>query len=241
MDRHGRKAAASGLKGLCAALTVLLTASASAHGVGGRVGGVGGVADQSVARQIDRWEWHIEEASARFGIPQSWIRRVIRAESGGRTRLHGRPITSSAGAMGLMQLMPGTWAEMRAAHRLGPDPHDPRDNILAGTAYLRFLFDRFGYPGLFAAYNAGPRRYADHLATARPLPAETIAYVAAVGGVPAQGPAALRRSASLLPGPGTSGLFVALVGDRAASPPAAPSASPGSLFLPLSGTSSQSP
>ena len=58
--------------------------------------------------------------------------------------------------MGLMQLMPATWAAMRAEHGLGHDPHDPRDNILAGTAYLRAMYDRFGYPGLFAAYNAGP-------------------------------------------------------------------------------------
>jgi SLT domain-containing protein len=82
--------------------------------------------------------------------------------------------------MGLMQIMPGTWRDMRAALGLGNDPHAPRDNILAGTAYLRAMYDRFGYPGLFAAYNAGPARYARHLATGRRLPAETIAYVANV-------------------------------------------------------------
>ena len=84
--------------------------------------------------------------------------------------------------MGLMQLMPGTWRRMRTVHGLGPNPHDPRDNILAGTAYLRAMYDRFGYPGLFAAYNAGPARYADHLATGRKLPRETIAYVARIAG-----------------------------------------------------------
>jgi hypothetical protein len=84
--------------------------------------------------------------------------------------------------MGLMQLMPGTWRDMRARFGLGEDPHDPRDNILAGTAYLRLMYDRFGYPGLFAAYNAGPVRYASHLATGRPLPSETVAYMAAVTG-----------------------------------------------------------
>jgi soluble lytic murein transglycosylase-like protein len=134
------------------------------------------------AGPVDRWQVEIDEASRRFGLPEAWIRRVIDAESGGRTRLHGRPIESSAGAMGLMQLMPGTWREMRAAHGLGGDPHDPRDNILAGTAYLRAMYDRFGYPGLFAAYNAGPARYADHLATGRVLPSETRLYVARVTG-----------------------------------------------------------
>lgn len=136
----------------------------------------------AVATPIDRWSGHIAEASARFGVPEAWIRRVIQAESGGRTELNGRPIVSRAGAMGLMQLMPGTWREMRALLGLGADPHHPRDNILAGTFYLRAMYDRFGYPGLFAAYNAGPRRYAEHLATGRRLPQETVAYVSSVAG-----------------------------------------------------------
>lgn len=136
----------------------------------------------AAADPLDRWSAYVAEASARFGIPETWIRRVMRAESGGRTRMNGRPIVSRAGAMGLMQLMPGTWREMRALLALGQDPHQPRDNILAGTAYLRAMYDRFGYPGLFAAYNGGPARYAAHLATGRRLPAETVAYVASVAG-----------------------------------------------------------
>lgn len=139
-------------------------------------------ATPAAADPVDRWSAYIAEASARFAIPEAWIRRVMRAESGGRTTLGGRPITSSAGAQGLMQVMPGTWLEMRAAHGLGPDPHAPRDNILAGTAYLRAMYDRFGYPGLFAAYNAGPGRYAGHLSRGRRLPAETVTYVASVSG-----------------------------------------------------------
>lgn len=129
---------------------------------------------------IERWRPYVAEASQRFGIPRAWIAAVMQAESAGLTHLNGRPITSHAGAMGLMQLMPGTWAAMRRQHGLGADPHHPRDNILAGTAYLRAMYDRFGYPGLFAAYNAGPARYAAHLATARPLPGETRAYLAAL-------------------------------------------------------------
>ena len=118
----------------------------------------------------DRWAAQISEASARFGIPAEWIRRVIRVESGGRALVGGRPIVSSAGAMGLMQLMPGTWRDMRLLLGLGSDPQDPRDNILAGSAYLRLMYDRFGYPGLFAAYHAGPARYAGVLSGDRALP-----------------------------------------------------------------------
>lgn len=134
------------------------------------------------AAQVDRWSEHIAEASARFGIPEAWIRRVMQAESGGQTLLGGRPIVSHAGAQGLMQVMPRTWRELRQEHGLGTDPHEPRDNILAGTAYLRAMYDRFGYPGLFAAYNAGPARYAEHLSRGQRLPSETVTYVARVAG-----------------------------------------------------------
>lgn len=132
------------------------------------------------AQSVADWRPYITEASARFGVPTAWIERVIHAESRGRTHHYGRPIRSSAGAMGLMQLMPATWADMRARLGLGGNPDDPRDNILAGTLYLRLMYDRFGYPGLFAAYNAGPGRYAEHLAGRRALPAETIGYLASV-------------------------------------------------------------
>ena len=149
------------------------------------------------AFQVEQWAGPIADASARFGIPERWIRRVMAAESGGRTRLNGRLIRSHAGAMGLMQLMPRTWQAMRMTHGLGADPDDPRDNILAGTAYLRLMYDRFGYPGLFAAYNAGPGAYAAYLAGQRRLPAETHAYVAQVGreGVPLPSDRAARAPA----------------------------------------------
>lgn len=131
---------------------------------------------------IADWRPYIVEASARFGVPAAWIERVMRAESDGRTMLDGRPIVSRAGAMGLMQLMPATWAAMRARLGLGRDPHTPRDNILAGTYYLRLMYDRFGYPGLFGAYNAGPGRYAEHVKSGRALPSETRAYLASFAG-----------------------------------------------------------
>ncbi len=134
------------------------------------------------AESVADWQPYITEASLRFGVPSVWIERVMRAESNGQTKLDGRPIRSRAGAIGLMQLMPGTWEAMRRTLGLGYNPDDPRDNILAGTLYLRMMYDRFGYPGLFAAYNAGPGWYAAHLATGSALPSETIAYLQTVGG-----------------------------------------------------------
>jgi soluble lytic murein transglycosylase-like protein len=134
------------------------------------------------ADEVDRWRPMIEEASTRFGIPTSWIERVMRSESRGLTMLNGHPIRSRAGAMGLMQLMPATWTDMRARLGLGTNPDDPRDNILAGTFFLRLMYDRFGYPGLFGAYNAGPGAYAAWLAGNRRLPAETVTYLGTVSG-----------------------------------------------------------
>lgn len=119
---------------------------------------------------------HIDEASRRFRVPAAWIRAVMRAESA-----HDVSAVSSAGAMGLMQVMPETWLELRARYGLGADPFDPRGNILAGAAYLREMYDRYGsIAAMLAAYNAGPRRYDEYLAGVRALPAETRAYVAAI-------------------------------------------------------------
>ncbi|CAN5318927.1 lytic transglycosylase domain-containing protein [soil metagenome] len=139
-------------------------------------------AHPATADPVARWQPLMAEAAQRFAIPQAWVERVMRAESAGHTELNGHAIRSRAGAIGLMQLMPGTWEAMRRDYNLGPDPDDPRDNILAGTAYLRLMYDRFGYPGLFGAYNAGPTRYAAWLAGRQYLPGETIAYLGAVAG-----------------------------------------------------------
>lgn len=135
------------------------------------------------AQDIERWRPLVSEASMRFGIPAAWIEQVMRAESAGQVTMDGQPIRSTKGAIGLMQLMPATWREMRARLDLGSDPDAPRDNVLAGTGYLRLLYDRYGYPGLFAAYNAGPGRYERYLA-GTPLPAETRAYLVRVVGRP---------------------------------------------------------
>lgn len=117
---------------------------------------------------------HVADAARRFGIPEAWIWAVMRVESAGNARA-----VSRAGAMGLMQIMPGTWAQLRARHGLGTDPFDVRDNIMAGAAYLREMHDRYGNASaMLAAYNAGPGRYGDYLSRGRPLPPETVGYLA---------------------------------------------------------------
>lgn len=127
-----------------------------------------GVSPTTVSRIVD-------EAAERFALPPSWIHAVIVAESRGDSRA-----VSPKGAMGLMQLMPGTWRELSAQYRLGMDPFDRRANVMAGAAYMRQLLDRFGRDGFLAAYNAGPGRYAQVRAGRRRLPAETALYVAQV-------------------------------------------------------------
>ncbi|MET3354256.1 lytic transglycosylase domain-containing protein [Xanthobacter autotrophicus] len=134
-------------------------------------------ATQKLSSPADRYADFITEAAERFDIPAGWIRSVLRAESDGDARS-----TSPKGAMGLMQIMPQTWAELRVHYGLGDDPYDPHDNIMAGAAYLRELFDRYGHPGFLAAYNAGPSRY-EASRKGRTLPQETRTYVEALAPV----------------------------------------------------------
>ncbi|MDF2809707.1 MAG: transglycosylase protein [Microvirga sp.] len=132
----------------------------------------------TVAYAITSYAAFIDEAAQRFELPASWIRTVLQAESGGDPRA-----VSPAGAMGLMQIMPATWEELRIHHGLGANPFDPRDNILAGAAYLRQLHDRYGsVRAMLAAYNAGPARYEASLA-GKPLPLETRTYIATLAPV----------------------------------------------------------
>lgn len=88
----------------------------------------------------------IAAAAEKHGVSSALVKAVMRAESGFNPRS-----TSRVGALGLMQLMPGT------ARALGVDPLDAAQNIEGGTRYLKHQLDRFGSVELaLAAYNAGP-------------------------------------------------------------------------------------
>ena len=168
-------------------------------------------AAMSPSQLMSRWDTLIDQASRKFHVPKSWIRAVMQRESGGRTMMApGRPIVSSAGAMGLMQVQSDTYEEMAAQYNLGANPFDAHDNIFAGAAYLRWLQKRYGFPAMFAAYNAGPGRVDDHLQHGASLPAETRKYVGHITTVLGKGEAgrnALRRGLLRIPAqaPGAQG------------------------------------
>lgn len=128
----------------------------------------------------DPWGPYIRAAAARFAVSEIWIRAVMQQESHGQQEQDGIPTTSPVGAMGLMQVMPDTYAEMRLRHGLGDDPYEPHDNIFAGTAYIREMYDQFGFPSFLAAYNAGPDQLQACLVMGVPLPRETVSYLSAV-------------------------------------------------------------
>jgi Transglycosylase SLT domain len=150
--------------GIIAAAFVVTSFPVSAHAEPASTASTGAAAP---------WQSFVDEAASRFSVPASWIRAVIRIESNGNPKA-----LSPKGAIGLMQLMLDTYTELRARYGLGADPTDPHDNVIAGTAYLRDMHQRFGTDGFIAAYNAGPQRYEEYLTTGRPLPDETLAYVA---------------------------------------------------------------
>lgn len=138
----------------------------------------------SFGQLMHRWDGEIAAAARRFKIPAIWIRAVMQVESGGRTMMApNKGIKSRAGAMGLMQLMPKTYADMRAQYGLGPDVYNPHDNIVAGAAYLKWLRGKYGYPQMFAAYNDGPGHLEQRLKNAGLLPLETRNYLVRVTGV----------------------------------------------------------
>lgn len=197
---------------LACAVLLAATVAAPAHGCG-----------------LAQWQPYIAEASQRYAVPEAWIRAVMRAESAGCTHLNDRPIVSHAGAMGLMQIMPATWVELGQRHGFGVDPHNPRENILAGAAYLREMADRFGMPGAFAAYHAGPGRYAAHVLHAAPLPIETQRYLAEVSAAAGVDGASHAEDATDAPG---DPLFAITSPNRTARNEA-PVPSDPRLFIPL--------
>ena len=168
----------------------------------------------STAELIDRWAPFIKEASHRFKISTDWIKAVMRIESGGRTLSDdNQPITSSAGAMGIMQVMPETYLEMKQQYGLGENPHDPRDNILAGTGYLSWLKEKYGYPKMFAAYNAGPATLDAQSTGKRKLPKETRNYVKRINTIlgieePAASPVQPAKAIATLTRPGGTKVMI---------------------------------
>jgi len=202
-NREGRDSLGHRLQAVLRLLPVLLLAACAqqGYGPGGRVE-IGAEGWRRPTHYYpppgppeDPWGPYIREASARFGVSGHWVRAVMHQESGGEQQA-----TSSAGAMGLMQVMPATYEGLRARYQLGDDPYDPHNSILAGTAYIREMYDRFGSPGFLAAYNAGPDRVDSYLAGRSALPDETVNYVAAITpnlgtDVPRSGPFAVYASA----------------------------------------------
>ena len=92
----------------------------------------------------DPWGPYIRQAAVRFDMPETWVRSVMRVELGGQEYVDGNLVTSGVGAMGLMQVMPQTYDELRDRYNLGDDPYDPHDNITAGVAYMREMYDVYG-------------------------------------------------------------------------------------------------
>ncbi len=157
---------------------------------------------------LDRWNPVVREAAEKYDVPAMWLRAVMRNETGGRTVMSGNvPIVSHAGAQGLMQLMPGTYEEMAATHGLGADPFNARDNIHAAAAYLRWLKSRYGFPGMFAAYNFGPGNWELHRRGRRALPTETRNYLKQITAYLKASPASLVNAVHLT---GPDGKVVAI-------------------------------
>jgi hypothetical protein len=119
---------------------------------------------------------HVAEASQRFGLPEQLdlrrdAHRKRRPDRCGLVSGCDGPDAAHARNLG---------APAHPVRAGAADPFDPRDNIMAGTSYLREMYDSYGASGFLAAYNAGPGRYEDWRDRGRPLPAETRAYVAKI-------------------------------------------------------------
>lgn len=117
----------------------------------------------------------IDSASRRYGVPREWITAMMGVESAGDPMA-----TSHAGARGLMQVMPGTYAELRQRYpEIGEDPYGPANSINAGAAYISEMSNMFGGDPerILIAYNAGPGRAQDYTGDRSVLPQETQDYL----------------------------------------------------------------
>src|SRR5215469_8722479 len=91
----------------------------------------------SLTPSVEQWRPMVHDAATQFALPDAWVTAVMQQETGGHIFFKGHPITSKAGAMGLMQLMPGTYRDLQRQYGLGGNAYTPHDNIFAGAAYLR--------------------------------------------------------------------------------------------------------
>ena len=124
--------------------------------------------DAMLLAKAGQYDSIIETAAVSASLEANLLRAVIVVESGFNSRA-----VSKRGAVGLMQLMPGTAARFGVANR-----YDPRENVHAGARYLKFLIDRFGQDVrlALAAYNAGEGAVERNGGQIPPF-TETLAYV----------------------------------------------------------------
>ena len=125
-----------------------------------------------------KYENEIISAAEKIGLPKEIAIHAAFKETGNLK--NPETARSRAGAIGVMQLMPGT------AKELGVDPYNPEENIIGGVTYLKKLYDKYQDPHLtLMAYNAGPSRLDRALKSEKgiaSLPSETLAYRMAAGG-----------------------------------------------------------
>lgn len=142
--------------------------TAPAVAVAGSEKGVAGSASRPYLTEAKAFDQVIAQAAERHHVDPKLVHAVISVESAYRPRAR-----SSKGAMGMMQLMPGTARDLRVR-----DPYDAAANIDGGVRYLRQLLDRFELRLALAAYNAGAATV-ERFGGVPPYP-ETRSYVARV-------------------------------------------------------------
>ncbi len=161
-----------------------------------------------------------DAAAQEWNLDPAFLRSVSQVESGQQANGPDSPV----GAMGPMQVMPGTASDMGVT-----DPRDPVQNIYAGAKYLSQMLDKYQSPDLaLAAYNAGPGRVDDYLAGKASLPAETQAYVPKVAAAYQQMAATSSPPADSTPPPyQVASADTGIMSDAAPDPNAPPRASAG--------------